>query len=203
MVTITKEVLLMNRLAVFCGSKDGAHHVFREAAGTLGQAIAARDIGLVYGGSRVGTMGAVADATLAAQVQAIGVLPHFLQEKELAHPGLTELHLVQAMHERKSKMSELVDGFIILPGGPGTMEEFFEVFTWAQLGLHEKPCGVLNIDGYYDPLIALFDTMERQGFLIPEHRAMLIVESDPDRLLERFATYEAPRVKTYMDRSQT
>lgn len=193
----------MNRLAVFCGSKDGAHPVFREVAGTLGQALAARDIGLVYGGSRVGTMGAVADATLAAQGQAIGVLPHFLQEKELAHPGLTELHLVHSMHERKAKMSELADGFIILPGGPGTMEEFFEVFTWAQLGLHEKPCGVLNIDGYYDPLIALFDTMERQGFLIPEHRAMLIVESDPDRLLERFATYEAPRVKTYMDRSQT
>ncbi len=193
----------MNRLAVFCGSKDGAHPVFREAAGTLGQALAARDIGLVYGGSRVGTMGAVADATLAAQGQAIGVLPHFLQEKELAHPGLTELHLVHSMHERKAKMSELADGFIILPGGPGTMEEFFEVFTWAQLGLHEKPCGVLNIDGYYDPLIALFDTMERQGFLIPEHRAMLIVESDPDRLLERFSTYEAPRVKTYMDRSQT
>lgn len=193
----------MNRLAVFCGSKDGASPVFREAAEKLGQALAARDIGLVYGGSRVGTMGAVADATLAAQGQAIGVLPHFLQEKELAHPGLTELHLVHSMHERKAKMSELADGFIILPGGPGTMEEFFEVFTWAQLGLHEKPCGVLNIDGYYDPLIALFDTMERQGFLIPEHRAMLIVESDPDRLLERFATYEAPRVKTYMDRSQT
>ncbi|MDQ6467834.1 TIGR00730 family Rossman fold protein [Exiguobacterium acetylicum] len=193
----------MNRLAVFCGSKDGAHPVFREAAEKLGLALAARDIGLVYGGSRVGTMGAVADATLAAQGQAIGVLPHFLQEKELAHPGLTELHLVHSMHERKAKMSELADGFIILPGGPGTMEEFFEVFTWAQLGLHEKPCGVLNIDGYYDPLIALFDTMERQGFLIPEHRAMLIVESDPDRLLERFATYEAPRVKTYMDRSQT
>lgn len=193
----------MNRLAVFCGSKDGASPVFREAAGKLGQALAARGIGLVYGGSRVGTMGAVADATLAAQGQAIGVLPHFLQEKELAHPGLTELHLVHSMHERKAKMSELADGFIILPGGPGTMEEFFEVFTWAQLGLHEKPCGVLNIDGYYDPLIALFDTMERQGFLIPEHRAMLIVESDPTRLLERFATYEAPHVKTYMDRSQT
>lgn len=193
----------MNRLAVFCGSKDGASPVFREAAGTLGQALAARGIGLVYGGSRVGTMGAVADATLAAQGQAIGVLPHFLQEKELAHPGLTELHLVHSMHERKAKMSELADGFIILPGGPGTMEEFFEVFTWAQLGLHEKPCGVLNIEGYYDPLIVLFDTMERQGFLIPEHRAMLIVESDPDRLLERFATYEAPHVKTYMDRSQT
>lgn len=193
----------MNRLAVFCGSKDGASPVFREAAEKLGQALAAHGIGLVYGGSRVGTMGAVADATLAAQGQAIGVLPHFLQEKELAHPGLTELHLVHSMHERKAKMSELADGFIILPGGPGTMEEFFEVFTWAQLGLHEKPCGVLNIDGYYDSLITLFDTMEHQGFLIPEHRAMLVVESDPDRLLERFATYEAPRVKTYMDRSQT
>ena len=203
MVTITKEVLFMNRLAVFCGSKDGAHPVFREAAEKLGLALAARDIGLVYGGSRVGTMGAVADATLTAQGQAIGVLPHFLQEKELAHPELTELHLVHSMHERKAKMSELADGFIILPGGPGTMEEFFEVFTWAQLGLHEKPCGVLNIDGYYDPLVALFDTMERQGFLIPEHRSMLIVESDPDRLLERFSTYEAPHVKTYMDRSQT
>ncbi|KOP30312.1 lysine decarboxylase [Exiguobacterium sp. BMC-KP] len=193
----------MNRLAVFCGSKDGAGPLFREAAGKLGQALAARGIGLVYGGSRVGTMGAVADATLATKGQAIGVLPHFLQEKELAHPGLTELHLVHSMHERKAKMSELSDGFIILPGGPGTMEEFFEVFTWAQLGLHEKPCGVLNIDGYYDALIALFDTMEQQGFLIPEHRSMLIVESDAERLLERFATYEAPRVKTYMDRSQT
>ncbi len=193
----------MNRLAVFCGSKDGATPIFREAASRLGQALATHGIGLVYGGSRVGTMGVVADAALAAKGQAIGVLPHFLQEKELAHPGLTELHLVQSMHERKAKMSELADGFIILPGGPGTMEEFFEVFTWAQLGLHDKPCGVLNIDGYYDALITLFDTMEHQGFLIPEHRAMLIVESDPDRLLERFATYEAPQVKTYMDRSQT
>ena len=193
----------MNRLAVFCGSKDGADPVFREAAGRLGQALAAQSVSLVYGGSRVGTMGAVADATLAANGQAIGVLPHFLQEKELAHPGLTELHLVHSMHERKAKMSELADGFIILPGGPGTMEEFFEVFTWAQLGLHEKPCGILNIDGYYDSLIDLFDTMERQGFLIPEHRSMLLVESDPERLLERFATYQAPRVKTYMDRSQT
>ncbi|MGI1804644.1 TIGR00730 family Rossman fold protein [Exiguobacterium sp. TDN 0502] len=193
----------MNRLAVFCGSKDGTDPVFREAAGRLGQALAAQSVALVYGGSRVGTMGAVADATLAANGQAIGVLPHFLQEKELAHPGLTELHLVHSMHERKAKMSELADGFIILPGGPGTMEEFFEVFTWAQLGLHEKPCGILNIDGYYDSLIDLFDTMERQGFLIPEHRSMLLVESDPERLLERFATYQAPRVKTYMDRSQT
>ena len=193
----------MNRLAVFCGSKDGADPIFREAAGKLGRALAAHGIGLVYGGSRVGTMGAVADATLNSKGQAIGVLPHFLQEKELAHPGLTELHLVQSMHERKAKMSELSDGFIILPGGPGTMEEFFEVFTWAQLGLHEKPCGVLNIDGYYDALISLFDTMEQQGFLIPEHRSMLIVEADADRLLERFKMYEAPRVKTYMDRSQT
>lgn len=193
----------MKKLAVFCGSKDGATPIFRQAAVTLGTTLAAHQIGLVYGGSRVGTMGAVADAVLAGNGQAIGVLPHFLQEKEIAHPNLTELHLVESMHDRKAKMAELADGFIILPGGPGTMEEFFEVFTWAQLGLHEKPCGILNIDGYYDPLVTLFQQMETQGFLIPEHVAMLIVESDPERLLERFRTYQAPQVKTYMNTKQT
>ena len=193
----------MKKLAVFCGSKDGATPIFRQAAATLGTALARHDLGLVYGGSRVGTMGAVADAVLAANGQAIGVLPHFLQEKEIAHPNLTELHLVESMHDRKAKMAELADGFIILPGGPGTMEEFFEVFTWAQLGLHEKPCGILNIDGYYDPLVTLFQQMETQGFLIPEHAAMLLVESDSERLLERFRTYTAPRVKTYMNKKQT
>ncbi len=119
----------MKKLAVFCGSKDGASPLFKEAAATLGTVLAQQDYGLVYGGSRVGTMGAVADAILAANGQAIGVLPHFLQEKEIAHPNLTELHLVESMHDRKAKMAELADGFIILPGGPGTMEEFFEVFT--------------------------------------------------------------------------
>lgn len=193
----------MKKLAVFCGSKDGASPVFREAAATLGTALAQHDLQLVYGGSRVGTMGAVADAVLAADGQAIGVLPHFLQEKEIAHPNLTELHLVSSMHERKAKMAELADGFIILPGGPGTMEEFFEVFTWAQLGLHEKPCGILNIDGYYDSLIALFKQMETQGFLIPEHAAMLLVESTPEALLERFRHYEAPHVKSYLNSEQT
>lgn len=193
----------MKKLAVFCGSKDGATPIFRQAAATLGTALARHDLGLVYGGSRVGTMGAVADAVIAANGQAIGVLPHFLQEKEIAHPNLTELHLVESMHNRKAKMAELADGFIILPGGPGTMEEFFEVFTWAQLGLHEKPCGILNIDGYYDPLVTLFQQMETQGFLISEHAAMLLVESDPERLLERFRTYTAPRVKTYMNKKQT
>ncbi|WP_449403089.1 LOG family protein [Exiguobacterium artemiae] len=193
----------MKKLAVFCGSKDGATAVFRQAATLLGMTLAAHQIGLVYGGSRVGTMGAVADAVLAANGQAVGVLPHFLQEKEIAHPNLTELHLVESMHDRKAKMAELADGFIILPGGPGTMEEFFEVFTWAQLGLHEKPCGILNIDGYYDPLVTLFQKMETQGFLIPEHAAMLIVESDPEQLLERFRTYHAPQVKTYMNTKQT
>lgn len=193
----------MKKLAVFCGSKDGATAVFRQAATLLGTTLAAHQIGLVYGGSRVGTMGAVADAVLAANGQAIGVLPHFLQEKEIAHPNLTKLHLVESMHDRKAKMAELADGFIILPGGPGTMEEFFEVFTWAQLGLHEKPCGILNIEGYYDPLVTLFQQMETQGFLIPEHVAMLIVESDPERLLERFRTYQAPQVKTYMNTKQT
>lgn len=193
----------MKKLAVFCGSKDGVSPIFREAATTLGTALVQHDLNLVYGGSRVGTMGAVADAVLAANGQAIGVLPHFLQEKEIAHPNLTELHLVSSMHERKAKMAELADGFIILPGGPGTMEEFFEVFTWAQLGLHEKPCGILNIDGYYDSLIALFKQMETQGFLIPEHAAMLLVESAPQALLERFRHYEAPHVKSYLNTEQT
>lgn len=193
----------MKKLAVFCGSKDGASPIFREAATSLGMALAQHDLHLVYGGSRVGTMGAVADAVLAANGQAIGVLPHFLQEKEIAHPNLTELHLVSSMHERKAKMAELADGFIILPGGPGTMEEFFEVFTWAQLGLHEKPCGILNIDGYYDSLIALFKQMEAQGFLIPEHAAMLLVESTPEALLEQFRHYEAPHVKSYLNTEQT
>lgn len=193
----------MKKLAVFCGSKDGASPLFKEAAATLGTVLAQQDYGLVYGGSRVGTMGAVADAILAANGQAIGVLPHFLQEKEIAHPNLTELHLVESMHDRKAKMAELADGFIILPGGPGTMEEFFEVFTWAQLGLHEKPCGILNIDGYYDPLMALFKQMETQGFIIPEHAAMLLVESTPEALLERFRQYEAPHVKSYLNTDQT
>ena len=193
----------MKKLAVFCGSKDGASPLFKEAAATLGTVLAQQDYGLVYGGSRVGTMGAVADAILAANGQAIGVLPHFLQEKEIAHPNLTELHLVESMHDRKAKMAELADGFIILPGGPGTMEEFFEVFTWAQLGLHEKPCGILNIAGYYDPLIALFKQMETQGFIIPEHAAMLLVESTPEALLERFRQYEAPHVKSYLNTDQT
>lgn len=193
----------MKKLAVFCGSKDGASPLFKEAAATLGTVLAQQDYGLVYGGSRVGTMGAVADAILAANGQAIGVLPHFLQEKEIAHPNLTKLHLVESMHDRKAKMAELADGFIILPGGPGTMEEFFEVFTWAQLGLHEKPCGILNIDGYYDPLIALFKQMETQGFIIPEHAAMLLVESTPEALLERFRQYEAPHVKSYLNTDQT
>lgn len=192
----------MKQLAVFCGSKDGVKPIFREAATELGTLLARQQLNLVYGGSRVGTMGAVADAVLAAGGQAIGVLPHFLQEKEIAHPNLTTLHLVDSMHDRKAKMAELADGFIILPGGPGTMEEFFEVFTWAQLGLHEKPCGILNVDGYYDPLVALFQQMETKGFLIPEHAGMLLVESDPVRLMERLQSYVAPRVKTYMNTEQ-
>lgn len=192
----------MKQLAVFCGSKDGVTPIFREAATELGTLLARQQLNLVYGGSRVGTMGAVADAVLAAGGQAIGVLPHFLQEKEIAHPNLTTLHLVDSMHDRKAKMAELADGFIILPGGPGTMEEFFEVFTWAQLGLHEKPCGILNVDGYYDPLVALFQQMETKGFLIPEHAGMLLVESDPVRLMERLQSYVAPRVKTYMNPEQ-
>ncbi|WP_114571251.1 LOG family protein [Exiguobacterium flavidum] len=193
----------MKKIAVFCGSKEGATPVYREAAERLGKELAKRGLTLVYGGSRVGTMGMLADSVLAHGGQAIGVLPTFLEEREIAHPNLTELILVESMHERKAKMTELADGFIALPGGPGTMEELFEVFTWAQLGLHEKPCGILNVGGYYDALEALFDGMQTQGFMAKEHGEIALFDTDAARLLERFATYQAPALKTYLTKDQT
>lgn len=193
----------MKKIAVFCGSKEGTTPVYREAAERLGKELAKRGLTLVYGGSRVGTMGMLADSVLAHGGQAIGVLPTFLEEREIAHPNLTELILVESMHERKAKMTELADGFIALPGGPGTMEELFEVFTWAQLGLHEKPCGILNVGGYYDALEALFDGMQTQGFMAKEHGEIALFDTDAARLLERFATYQAPALKTYLTKDQT
>jgi uncharacterized protein (TIGR00730 family) len=152
---------------------------------------------MIYGGSSIGLMGAVADTVLAEGGQAIGVIPRILEDREISHRGLTELHTVETMHERKAKMMDLADGFIILPGGTGTLEEFFEVFTWGQIGLHQKPCGLLNIGQYYDPLIHLFDHMIQQKFLQEKFRSMAIVEEKPDALLDRFSVYEAPSMKTY------
>lgn len=194
----------MKSIAVFCGSGIGASPIYQEAAQAMGRELARRGLALVYGGSCVGLMGAVADAVLAEGGQAVGVLPGFLQSREIAHKGLTELIVVDSMHERKAKMAELADGFVSLPGGPGTMEEFFEIFTWAQLGLHRKPCGLLNVNGYYDPLAALFETMLTEQFMQEKYRSMLLIDTEPRALLDRFEDYRSPSVKTYLkSESQT
>lgn len=193
----------MKRLAVFCGSSNGASDIYLKGAKALGKELVKRNIALVYGGASVGVMGAVADSVLAERGHVIGVMPRFLEEREISHKNLSELIVVNSMHERKAKMAELADGFIAMPGGPGTLEEFFEIFTWAQLGLHQKPCGLLNIHHYYDTLIELFNHMAEEQFLHEKYRAMAIVDEDPSRLLDKFKTYEPPTVKTYLSESQT
>ncbi|MDM5293172.1 TIGR00730 family Rossman fold protein [Peribacillus simplex] len=193
----------MKSLAVFCGSSIGASAIYVEEAKNLGAELAKRNITLVYGGSSVGIMGAVADSVLEAGGNVIGVMPDFLEKKEIAHKSLTELIVVESMHERKAKMAELADGFMALPGGPGTLEEFFEIFTWAQLGLHQKPCGLLNINHYYDPLVALFNHMSDEQFLHEKFRSMALVDVEPNGLLDQFNTYEPPTVKTFITEKQT
>lgn len=187
----------MKRVAVYCGSSLGASEAYKTGAIQLGKELAKRNITLVYGGSSIGLMGAVADTVLSEGGQAIGVIPKVLEEREISHKGLTELITVETMHERKAKMAELVDGFVVMPGGTGTLEEFFEVFTWGQIGLHKKPCGLLNINHYYDPLISLFDHMIDQKFLQEKFRSMAIIEEQPGALLDRFVTYEAPPIKSF------
>lgn len=188
----------MKSIAVFCGSRDGASSAYIQGAKQLGTELAKQKITLVYGGARVGIMGAVADTVLEYGGKVIGVMPKFLQDKELSHPHLTELIIVESMHERKMKMASLADGFIALPGGPGTLEEYFEVFTWAQIGLHRKPCGLLNINHYYDPLVSLFQHMTNEQFMEQKHRDMVLIDNDASRLLTRFFTYEAPSAKTFI-----
>lgn len=165
----------------------------------MGRLLAEQGIRLVYGGGRVGLMGAVADAALEAGGEVVGVIPRGLVAREVGHTGLTELHLVDTMHERKARMAELSDGFIALPGGIGTLEELFEVWTWGMLGIHRKPYGVLNVDGFYFPLLAFLDVLVEQGFLPPEARTMLIAESSPIRLLDRLRAYEPPPVRRWLE----
>ena len=193
----------MKSIAVFCGSSEGISPEYKKGAVRLGHALAQHQITLVYGGANVGLMGAVADAALEQGGRVIGVLPQFLQNREIAHQGLTELILVESMHERKAKMAELADGFIALPGGPGTLEEYFEIFTWGQLGLHQKPCGLLNINQYFDSLVAMFDTMEREQFMQPNYRELVILDHEPEGILQQFSTFTAPSVKTYLAGHQT
>lgn len=189
----------MNALCVFCGSHAGSDPAYAGAAERLGETLANAGITLVYGGGHVGLMGVVADAALGAGGEVVGVMPRALVEREIGHTGLTKLHVVSSMHERKAMMSGLSEGFIALPGGNGTLEEFFEVLTWAQLGEHDKPCGILNVAGYYDPLLAVFDRMVERDFLKAEHRELVLVEEDPAALLERFEGYEPPRTIKWIE----
>jgi uncharacterized protein (TIGR00730 family) len=191
----------MKRICVFAGSSRGAREDYAQAAERLAYELVTRGYGVVFGGGRVGMMGVLADATLAAGGEVIGVIPKALLEKEVAHGGLTELRVVASMHERKAMMAELSEGFIALPGGLGTLEEFFEVLTWAQLGLHPKPCGLLNVRGYYDRLLEFLDLTVEERFVRSQHRALVITSTSPADLLERFATYRPPQVAKWIDRA--
>lgn len=194
----------MKRICVFCGSSHGSHDTYRHAAEAMGRALADRGLGLVYGGGCIGLMGVLADAALHVGGEVIGVIPEALVAKELAHRGLTELRVVKSMHDRKALMAELADAFVALPGGYGTLEEFCEVLTWSQLGLHAKPCALLNVHEYYQPLLALFDHAVAEEFLRPEHRRAIVVESDPQRLIDRLAEYRPSVVeKKWIDRDET
>lgn len=193
----------LKNLCVYCGSSPGLGEVYLSQASALAKALVRRDIGLVYGGASIGVMGRLADEVLQRGGRVIGVIPEALATKEIAHIDLTALHITQSMHERKQMMADLADGFIALPGGIGTLEELFEIWTWAQLGLHQKPCGLLNSSGYYDGLIAFLDHMHEQGFVQTAHREMLLLASDPDSLLDRFNHYQAPRVKHWIDSNQS
>ena len=177
---------------MFCGASPGLGTGYIELAASVGAGLAGHGIGLVYGGGRVGLMGAVADAALAAGGEVIGVIPRRLVDRELAHPGLTDLHVVGSLHERKARMADLADGFIALPGGLGTLEELAEVASWAQLELHDKPIGLLSRGGYWGPFLAWLDHAVAEGFIAPHHRRLLAIDDDLDALLARFATWTPP-----------
>jgi len=179
----------MKYISIFCGSSSGNEEIFTKQATLLGQIIARRGFGIIYGGAHVGLMGAVADGALKEGGKVIGVIPNFLKKKELEHKRLTQIHVVETMHERKAMMNELCDAVIALPGGYGTMEELFEMLTWAQLALHKKPVGLLNVEGYYDPLVAMSDKMIEKGFLKEEYRDLLMVDSDVENLLDKMEAF--------------
>jgi uncharacterized protein (TIGR00730 family) len=189
----------IRRLAVFCGSNPGARPEYVEAARALGALLCERGIGVVYGGSSVGLMAALADTMLENGGDIIGVIPRMLVEREVANNALADLRIVESMHERKALMAELADGFMALPGGIGTLEEFFEIWTWAQLGMHDKPCGLLNVAGYFNGLLEFLDRAVDEKFVRDVHRRMVVVESKPADLLARFEAYEPPRVVKWIN----
>jgi uncharacterized protein (TIGR00730 family) len=193
----------VKRVCVFAGSSAGSRPEYRQAAAELGRVLTARRIGLVYGGARVGLMGILADAVLASGGDVTGVIPSALVAKEVAHDGLTDLRVVGSMHERKAIMADLADGFIALPGGWGTLEEFFEVLTWGQLGLHRKPCGLLNALGFFDGLLAFVGHSVREGFVRPEYRSLIAIADSPAALLDRLAATRPPVVEKWIDRASS
>jgi uncharacterized protein (TIGR00730 family) len=193
----------LKSICVFCGSNFGSRPEYGAAAESLGKLLVQHGISLVYGGGKVGLMGKIADAVLKAGGQVTGIIPQALVLKEIAHEGLTELRVVDSMHERKALMADLADGFITMPGGFGTLDEFCEILTWAQLGIHHKPCGVLNVNGYFDHFLKLLDHAVSELFLRPPHRAIVISDSDPETLLGRMMEYEAPLTGKWIDRSET
>ena len=189
----------MRRICVFCGSSDGVRPAYLELARRMGVTLAERGLETVYGGGNVGLMGAMADAALAAGGRVIGVIPDGLLASERGHRGISELEIVGSMHERKARMATLSDGFIALPGGLGTLEELAEALTWSQLGLHRKPCGVVNLDGYFDPLLAFLDRAVAEGFMRSANRRMLLEAATPEALLDAFEGYEAPAVRRWLE----
>lgn len=193
----------LKRVCVFCGSSPGVKPAYAAAAREMGTRLAERGIGVVYGGGKVGLMGVVADAAMAAGGEVIGVIPEGLVAREVGHAGVTELRVVRTMHERKAAMADLSDAFVALPGGFGTWEEYFEVLTWAQLGIHPKPCGLLNVEGYYGPLLAMMDRAAAEGFVRAEHRASVLEAVEPARMLELLAGFRAPPVPRWLSRDET
>lgn len=202
-MTVDSTSRILRRVCIFCGSSSGDDAVYLEAARATGRLLAERGLGVVYGGGGIGLMGAVADAARQAGGEVIGVIPQHLLDWEVGHSDLTDTRVVANMHERKATMAELSDAFIALPGGIGTMEEFFEVWTWAQLKLHDKPCGLLNVAGYFDHLLGFLDTMVGHRFLHNSHRHMIQVENDPGRLVDLLQLYAPPVVERWFDRSKT
>lgn len=193
----------LKSVCVFCGSNGGNDPRYVDVARAVGTLLATRNITLVYGGGRVGMMGAIANAALAAGGKVIGVIPEMLVRKELAHAGCTELQIVGSMHERKQRMADQSEGFIAMPGGFGTFEEFCEVLTWGQLGLHRKPCGLLNAFDYYAPMLQMFDNAKAQGFLLPQYHALVLADSQPQSLLEKMLSYRAPELPAFMTSKDT
>ncbi len=192
----------VKRICVFCGSNVGARPEYRRAAEELGRTMVERKIGLVYGGGNIGLMGVVADTVLAGGGNVQGVIPRALVAREVAHAGLSKLHIVESMHERKQLMADLSDGFIAMPGGYGTFEEFCEAVTWSQLGIHKKPCGLLNVEGYFDQLIGLFDHAVRERFLHPDNRALVLEARTPAELLDKLAAWTPRAVEKWIDKQE-